>query len=61
MKRASASLVASGCLLGLAAAAIAADPAPRTLANIVADAAGRLPAGGIVAAEIDHGAVHYTS
>jgi len=40
----------------------AAEPAPaRTLAGVVAGAAAKLPAGGIVAAEIDHGAVHYTS
>jgi len=61
MKPGPALLLAAASLGWLAAPAMTAEPAPRTLAEVVADAAGRLPAGGIVAAEIDHGAVHYTS
>ncbi|HTX64353.1 MAG TPA: serine hydrolase domain-containing protein, partial [Opitutaceae bacterium] len=61
MKPGPALLLAAASLGWLAAPAMTAEPAPRTLAEVVADAAAKLPAGGIVAAEIDHGAVHYTS
>ena len=59
MKKAPALLAA--LLLAAVPAAVAAENPPPTLADVVQKAAAKLPAGGIVAAEIDHGSVRFVS
>jgi CubicO group peptidase (beta-lactamase class C family) len=48
-------------LLAAAAALMAAENPPPALADVVQKTAAKLPAGGIVAAEIDHGSVRFVS
>jgi CubicO group peptidase (beta-lactamase class C family) len=48
-------------ILAAGAAVVAAENPPPTLADIVQKTAAKMPAGGIVAAEIDHGSVRFFS
>jgi CubicO group peptidase (beta-lactamase class C family) len=61
MKTAPALHLLAALLLAAAPVVIAAENPSPTVADVVRKAATKLPAGGIVAAEIDHGSVHFCS
>jgi CubicO group peptidase (beta-lactamase class C family) len=54
-------VIIAGLFVAAAFAAVAADNAPPALAEVVRQTAAKLPAGGVVAAEIDHGSVRFFS
>ena len=61
MRTTPASVIIAGLFVAAAFAAVAADNAPPALAEVVQQTAAKLPAGGVVAAEIDHGSVRFFS